>query len=568
MTMRRVKIAVLAVSAVVAAPCAARADVLESALLQEIARSTQSLTQEGQPPPYFISLRVTDEETNALRCVLGSPSVFTFYRGRRLTPDVRVGSYELDNHPLQPSGGSEGVDIPYGEDLFAIRHALWTTLDAAYKSSVAGFLRKQALRIRRGKADYETDDLSRETPARAFAPAAAPEQRRKTDWMEPYCAAISGAFRTRTRTLSAGAEARWVRVRERLRTSEGVATDQNKGLAHISLHVQDIASDGMYVYASRSWMAPAPEGLPSLDRIREESRDMAADLNDLVSAVSTAPMTAPALIDPTVSSALFQAIAARLSGEEQRNPSGAQTFAGKVGKKILPGFLTLIDDPTALEFHGKALVGGYGFDDQGVPARRSTLVEKGLLRSFLLSRYPVVGFAHSNGHGRSAPGFSPMGRPSNLFVEASAPLASRDMLGALRKECRRRGKSHGLWIQRARSWNQQGGTGRQQAFRLSPTRIYLVDVRTGSRTLVRNLDMVGTPIELAARILAAADDPQAVDALVDQESGKIPVTTIAPSLLLSEVELQRAETKPQRPPILEPPAADNAVAPARSAPVK
>ncbi|HVE13023.1 MAG TPA: metallopeptidase TldD-related protein [Elusimicrobiota bacterium] len=526
---------------------------LDRAMATELARSTATLRQDDNPLPYFVSIRVTDEEGALARCQMGRVSGEARHRSRRATPDVRVGSRELDNHPIQPTASAEGADIPADGDVFALRHALWTTLDPAYKAAVAGFLRKQALRVRRGKADYETDDLDAQPAAVLRQAGFERPWEDARPWARDACRAGTAAFRGRPRTLSADSDARVSRARERLLTSEGTDVAARISLAQIGIHATDIADDGMLVSVSRSFIAPEPADLPGPDRLERESREMMADLDALRASVSTSPMTAPALVDPSVSAALFQALAARLSGEEQRNPSGAQTFKGKLGQAVLPSHLTLVDDPTVSSFRGAALAGAYAVDDQGVPARKVTLVENGVLRGFLLSRYPVVGAGGSNGHGRAAPGQAPMGRPGNLFVRSSAPLSPERLLERLLRECRRQGKPHGLLVVRARGWSQQGGTGRQQAFRLTPTLIYLVDAATGKKTLVRDLDLVGTPIELAARIVAAGDDAEAVNAVVEQESGRIPVATVAPSLLLSEVELQRSESKPQKQPILPPP---------------
>ncbi|MDE2144004.1 MAG: hypothetical protein KGJ84_16465, partial [Elusimicrobia bacterium] len=65
---------------------------------------------------------------------------------------------------------------------------------------------------------------------------------------------------------------------------------------------------------------------------------------------------------------------------------------------------------------------------------------------------------------------------------------------------------------------------------------------------VRDLDVVGTPLVMAGSVLAAGDD-----AVPDEANFTAPASIIAPSLLLSEAELQRSETKPEKSPLLPPP---------------
>src|SRR6266576_1063176 len=58
------------------------------------------------------------------------------------------------------------------------------------------------------------------------------------------------------------------------------------------------------------------------------------------------------------------------------------------------------------------LAGYYLYDDEGVKARRVDVVKNGVFESFLMSRSPIAGFDHSNGHGRSQPGFRAIARQS------------------------------------------------------------------------------------------------------------------------------------------------------------
>ncbi|MEK9144759.1 MAG: hypothetical protein AAB339_04015, partial [Elusimicrobiota bacterium] len=151
-----------AVSWILFLPIPSRGDDLDDALEAEIARSTTSLRQDEHPAPYFVSLRVDDASGAELRCMLGGVQARSLYRDRRLVADLRVGSPELDGRPEGAPEGLRGRELPYSADAPALRRVLWSELDAAYKAAVAGFLRKKAARVKRGKAEYDSDDLSRE----------------------------------------------------------------------------------------------------------------------------------------------------------------------------------------------------------------------------------------------------------------------------------------------------------------------------------------------------------------------------------------------------------------------
>src|SRR5437763_5322547 len=154
------------------------------------------------------------------------------------------------------------------------------------------------------------------------------------------------------------------------------------------------------------------------------------------------PYTGPALLAPEAAGVLFhEAVGHRLEGERQNDDKDGRTFKGQLGKPIMPFFLTTVDAPTDRALGDVSLNGYYRFDEQGVPAQRTTLVESGILRTFLLSRAAVPGAPpHSNGHGRSAPGRDPVARMSNLIVRSSKVLSSARLKEALIAEAKRQDK--------------------------------------------------------------------------------------------------------------------------------
>jgi hypothetical protein len=288
---------------------------------------------------------------------------------------------------------------------------------------------------------------------------------------------------------------------------------------------------------------------------------MLEDLKSLMVAQTTSPFSAPAIIDPTIAAVVILTLGQSLSGEEQRNPAGAQIFRDKMGRAVLHHELSLEDDPTLESFGGLALAGRYEFDEQGLPAQKVVLIDKGVLQGFLLSRYPVIGFPRSNGHGRGLPGTLAQGFPGTLILRSSQGLSQERLLGLLREECHKRGKPYGLWGRKLRTFFQNQAASGHSSMRLMPGLLYLVEATTGRLTLVRDLDMVGTPLALVNNILKAGDDSRAHNLMA-----RVPVSVVVPSLLLGDVELQRAQTKPEKAPILSPPSAPLRVRGARFVP--
>ncbi len=518
---------------------------LERAVQTELGRAKRELKAEGYPGVYHAALDVWDLDDWDRWSAMGAPRAESRLSQRIVAADVRVGGPALDNHPVSPRTDYLGTPVSLADDEFALRHALWRVLDGAYKSATADYLRKQERLVSQGKAEYDTDDLSAEPPvvsvsSRPASPWDLERLRRLED-------ALSEPFRRAPALLYVDSHANLRRLWTRVRDTDGTAVDKADDNVKIEIEAGALSPDGLRETVGRDWSARTPDALPSESEVRAAGRELLADLMELRVAATTSPFSAPALLDPSVSAALVFALGQRLSGEELRNPSGAQTFRDRVGDRVLAPDLTLVDDPTQRSFKGAPLYGHYDYDDQGVPARRVTLVERGVLKGFLLSRYPVKGFPRSNGHGRGPLGQMSIGYPGVLYLTTADPQPVEKLLARLREECRRTAKPYGLWVRDLRGAVQQQGSGAQGSIRFI-ARVDLVPADGGKPVRVRDLDLVGTPLVMAGSALAAGDD------LDDSEvNAGAPSTVIAPSLLLSEAELQRSETKPEKSPILPAP---------------
>ena len=242
----------------------------------------------------------------------------------------------------------------------------------------------------------------------------------------------------------------------------------------------------------------------------------------------------------------------RVEGQRQKNDQEGQTFARKIGERIMPEFIDVWDDPTVRALNGAELNGYYTFDDEGIPAQRAPLVEKGILKGFLMSRAPTRGFNHSNGHGRRASGQSVVARQANLVVEPAFAYPTQELKAMLLAEVKKQGKAYGL-----RFVDVDGGyttTARAdiQAFRVRPVIVYRV-FPDGREELVRGVDLEGTPLTSLSKILAAGNDFAVFNGYCGAESGWVPVTAASPSLLVGQMEVAHKDKGYEKPPILAPP---------------
>jgi TldD protein len=533
---------------------------LLGALVDELERSQKSLRLRGYEAPYFLSYTVRGVDTQEVGAKYGAIFLDAQRRERRLQVDVRVGSYEFDNtgaaelfdFDQADSGYSAGREAPLDDDPAALRNSLWLLTDELYKKSLSAYLKKK------GKDVYRPDDpdrpasFSREEPRQEVMPHAAHSFDR--DAWKAELRAQSERLRRHPELFDSQMRVSVDREERELATTEGARLVTER--ATYALHVQAWARapDGMLLEDSRDYYGATEAELPRAAELTRRTDEMVAELIALRNAPALDPYTGPALLAPEAAGVLFhEAVGHRLEGERQNDDKDGRTFKGQVGKRILPPFLTVIDDPTLARFGDSSLNGDYRYDDQGVPAQRTVLVERGVLKTFLLSRAPVAGFSQSNGHGRSSPGRDPTARMGNLLVQSDKKLSAAALKRALIEEARKQGKPFGLIIRDVTGGNTDTSGYAYQAFKGQPRLVYRVDATTGEETLVRGVEIVGTPLTSINKIVATGDDTRVFNGYCGAESGFVPVSTVAPTVLISEIELQRTRKDTGRPPLLPSP---------------
>jgi len=348
-------------------------------------------------------------------------------------------------------------------------------------------------------------------------------------------------------TIWADAETRWYV------NTEGSAIKTSSAYYRISISASTRAEDGMVLPRTEQFFSLTPEGLPDDETVMATVRQMVSDLEALREAPLVEPYTGPAMLSGRASGVFFHEILGhRLEGHRQKGATEGQTFRKMVGEAVLPETFSVVFDPTIKRLGGTDLVGAYRYDNQGVKARRVPVIEDGVLTNFLMGRIPIEGFPKSNGHGRKNTGFAPVARQSNLIVEVSQTKTRDELKAQLLAMAEKEGKPFGLLFDRI-----QGGftiTGRSlpNAFNVTPTVVYRINL-DGSEELVRGVDLIGTPLTAFSRIVAAGDDLEVFNGTCGAESGPVPVSAVSPSILVSQIEVQKKEKSQTRLPILGPP---------------
>lgn len=535
---------------------------LQRALETELGRSMSRLTLPGFEAPYFIAYTVRDRDEVTVSARWGALFADERSRSRHASTEVRVGDYAFDNTAddtlqgdFEPDAGElydPGTQVPIDDDADALRAVLWLQTDSRYKEALSRLNRKRGRRATVLAKDDEVESFARAAATRHTDPSTVLEVDRRR-WAKAARDA-SARFKRHAEILDGAVVVQATRETRQLVTSDGTRLITERVLFGLTIDAAVRTDDGTLLTHGRSFYGVRASELPDEARLNEAVDRVAKELLALRAAPVLDPYTGPAILAEEAAGVLFhEVIGHRLEGERLADDAEGQTFRGQVGQRVLPEFLDVLDDPTQPTLGAVSLNGWYRFDDEGVPAEAVTLVEKGVLRSFLTSRRPVAGVPRSNGHGRASGTLDPMARMGTLIVRSSNRLSRAALKQRLLEEARRQGRPFGLLITDITGGDTNTGSYGYQAFRGTPRLVYKVDAKTGVETLVRGVEMVGTPLAAINKILATGEQQGVFNGYCGAESGFVPVSAIAPSLLLSEVELQRTQLMRQRPAVLPAP---------------
>ena len=532
---------------------------LLSALQAELERSMKALSAQD-PPAYYLGYTITDTQRVDVSGSNGALLNSSENRNRWLEVSVRTGSYSLDDtHKVgerQMQGGSTVVAVPVDDDPEVLRRAAWLETDKEYRAAEEALIKiKTGKEVKVETAEGNAPDFSREQPRTYIGPEVSIAVDR-APW-EAKVRAYTKAFRESAAIINSivtfSAQAQNVfQV-----TSEGTQLQYGQIRYRLELFIQGKAPDGMDIdrYYNFDWVDP--KETPDDKAVYAAEATLRKQLEGLVAAPINDPSVGPALLTGRAAAVFFHEVFGhRAEGHRQKDVTEGQTFSKKVGEQILPDFLSIADDTTMKKLGGEDLLGYYQFDDEGVPAQRVTLVDHGVLKNFEMSRSPLVGFPHSNGHGRRQLGATPVSRQGNLIVQSSKTVSNAELRGKFIELIREQHKPYGLLIDDIAGGFTFTGRGQPQAFQVQPLVVYEVFPDGRPDELVRGVDIVGTPLAALTKIVATGDKPEVFNGYCGAESGSVPVAAASPAILISEMEVQKKETSTDRPPILPPPAHD------------
>lgn len=518
----------------------AQKDPVLNAMLEELDRSMSQLQLKGFAKPFFIQYRIENVEGYSTKAEFGSSEGMIHNRERVARVTVRVGDYKTDNTGGRGDGAIalESLD----DDPIALRSALWMATDEAYKNALAAYAQKQAA-LKQVQTPPQADDFSHEKPVVVLVTP--PTLKIDTaDWVKRV-AAVSGVYRSDAAAKEA--QLQYSRsefdaraTTEWLVTSEGSIVRKGAVEYRESIAVGTQAEDGMRLDRSYASIGTSIKDLDAPDAFNQHAVNLIASLVNL----RNAPLVedefhGPLLLSADAGADTMDALlsnsvtATRPALGTEARTNGA--FASSFQTRVMPEFMNVVDDPALKEYDGKGLVGAYDVDDEAVPAQTVNLVSDGRLVSYLIGREPVRDFPQSNGHGRA--GLTGGSNPEIgvLKITARDGLSEAALNAKLIALAKDDGQKSAYYAETLGDAN-------------TPRLLYRVNI-DGTRVLVRGAVLD----DIDQRALRSSVVAAGKDLFVANYYGNVPVTVLAPALLLDDVTVRRANQKNQKLPFYPPP---------------
>ncbi|WP_428077543.1 metallopeptidase TldD-related protein [Candidatus Avelusimicrobium alvi] len=511
------------------------------------------------PPVYYMSYTYKEIQRRRFGVSLGGVFLRSSKDWNVLDVSVRVGSSVLDNTRKLKNAkndySSKVTAVPSIKgDGAAFSNAVWLATQKAVEDAQQSYGRVQAdVQAASQRMDDSADFAFPETASycRTETPA-------RFDWekLESMLVKVSRSVKDNPAVLKSEFDFRAESGHTYFVDSRGTRLKMPTFLFRLSYTLEGKTKDGLELSRFNSYDAVSPSQLPSEEKLLADVQQSVRELEELSRAPLAEPVTAPAILkNRAMGVFVHEVLGHRMEGHRQKEDSFGRTFTSKLNTRVTAPFISVVDDAALESFNGEPLRGFYEYDDEGVKSRPVVIIENGVLKNFLMSSSPIKGFPASNGHGRRELGKRAVARMGNTRVIASETVSYDELEKMLLEEIKRQGKPYGFIIEDLSGGFTQTDAGSPQVFKLEPQLVYRV-YPDGRKEVIRGADLVGTPLVSFAQILAAADDEGVFNGDCGAESGWVPVSAIAPSVLFKTLELEHTAKSAVKPPVLPPPGAD------------
>jgi predicted Zn-dependent protease len=544
--------------------------------------------------PYYVEYRLLDLDVKEVVAQFGTLLSSTHQRQRFMDVEARVGNYKLDSsnfigdegfRGFIGSTGSVGIDRDYD----SLRQDLWIATDQAFKEAIETYSRKQAYLSSLARQS-DIDDFSKAGPVKVVEPLVTPDWTGR-NWDEEARQA-SATLRAFPEIYESRVTYYLVYATEYLMTSEGTEIRTNRTFAAVEAGMNTLAKDGMPLNHLYSSYAPKPGDLPNVDAIRKGLNVAGTELMQLRASATAQDYTGPVLFEARAAAPLlaqilgpamngarpaiaFQPIVEQMLG----NLGGKSDWTGRIGARVLPASVSLVDDPGAKDFHGTPLIGSYLVDDEGVKAQKVEVVDNGTLKELLMSRRPGNDSNQSNGHGRSALLSDAKPTMSNLIFSSTDAISPAELKKKFLDQCKSEKLAYCIIVKEMdnpslsllhqedfsellASYGGGAGTGDRL-----PLLVYKIYPEDGREEVIRGARIIGVNTRALRNLSGIGNDNYVYNYMQSQiagfsgtalgafgaANGGLPASMVAPSLLFEELEVRGARGEPKRLPLLPAP---------------
>jgi len=515
----------------------AAGDPILQAMHAELERSKSQLKLDQVAAPYYIEYRVFDIDEYSAEAEYGALRSSVRSRGRILRVVVRIGDYKQDSYFGQGEGALSVLGLD--NDIPAFRHELWLATDRAYKAAAEALAEKQA-QLKQFTVDEPTDDFSRADAAQSVGPVVKLEFD-PAPWNRMLEEA-TGLYKNDSQIETFGSTLRFQATNRYYVNSEGAVVRSGQTSYEMSISCSTQATDGMHLHRNNGFVETSLAKMPTPQAFITRASELVQSLRALREApIAEEEYRGPVLFSADAACSIFADLVGEnvLGHKPPLGKSGRTTtaFATSYKSRVLPDFISVVDDPTISSYVGHTLMGNYELDDEGVPGRRVSLIDNGVLMNFVLGRKPVRDFPSSNGHGRARiPSNSPGPSLSNLIVRSSQAVSVEELKKKFLDICRQRDLPYCY---------------RVETFgpKLVPRLLYKVWSKDGHEELVRGAVLGDLDLRSLRSDLVAAGG----DVYVDNMLLNVPHSIVAPSVLFDELEVKRASLNKEKLPEYPPP---------------
>jgi PmbA protein len=203
---------------------------------------------------------------------------------------------------------------------------------------------------------------------------------------------------------------------------------------------------------------------------------------------------APVVFDPQMTARLVSALVTAASGYALYK--GASYLAGSLGQVIASPLVTIVDDGTI-----PMGLGSKPFDGEGLPTRRTVLVDGGVLRSYLLDTYSAKKLGLSaTGNAARGVGDPPSVSPTNCYLAAGSS-SPHEIIGSVQR---------GLYVTELIGFGvntvtgdySQGASGLWIEHGEVKFPVEEITIAGNLKTIFRDIEMIGNDLEFRSRISA------------------------------------------------------------------